>query len=165
MSTKCHPKRGHFVDKSVHEMSPLLSTRCHQLCPRNVCHPFLGDVADRQFCFEIYWPSVIRKKSYISTKQNLKKTKKSANKLCWLYWAHRSINIMVGTNNRVSVAEWEAFCLLLNFIKLTPRYMYQDSKALSFYSVKAFYKALYVWYFFCICFVWLCFQRESSQTK
>ena len=39
MSTKCHPKRGHLVDKSVHEMSPLLSTRCHLLCPRDVCHP------------------------------------------------------------------------------------------------------------------------------
>ena len=39
MSTKCHPKRGLLVDKSVHEMSPLLSTRCHLLCPRDVCHP------------------------------------------------------------------------------------------------------------------------------
>ena len=55
MSTKCHPKnvrekspkkrtsRGHFcprdVAKSVHEMSPFLSMRCHLLCPRDVCHP------------------------------------------------------------------------------------------------------------------------------
>ena len=38
-STKCHLKRGLLVDKSVHEKSPLLSTRSHLLCPRDVCHP------------------------------------------------------------------------------------------------------------------------------
>ena len=46
MSTKCHPKRTsrgqkcpRNVTKSVHEVSPLLSTRCHLLCPWDVCHP------------------------------------------------------------------------------------------------------------------------------
>jgi hypothetical protein len=29
------------VDKSVHEKSPLLSTRSHLLCPRDVCHPVI----------------------------------------------------------------------------------------------------------------------------
>jgi hypothetical protein len=40
MPTKIHPKKGLLVDKSVHEMSHLLSTRSHLLCPRDVCHPF-----------------------------------------------------------------------------------------------------------------------------
>ena len=39
MSTKYPPKRGLLMDKSVCEMSRLLSTRCHLLCPRDVCHP------------------------------------------------------------------------------------------------------------------------------
>ena len=41
MSTKIHPKRGLLVDKSVHEKSPLLSTRSHLLCPRDFCHPHM----------------------------------------------------------------------------------------------------------------------------
>ena len=44
MSTKCHTKRGLFVDKSVHEMSPKVSTRCHLFCPRDVCHPIMFPV-------------------------------------------------------------------------------------------------------------------------
>ena len=36
MSTKCHPKRGLFVDKSVYEMSPKVSMRCHLFCPRDI---------------------------------------------------------------------------------------------------------------------------------
>ena len=38
MSTKSHPKRRHFVDIFVHEMSPKVSTRCHPFCPRNVTY-------------------------------------------------------------------------------------------------------------------------------
>ena len=30
VSTKCHQTRWHFVDKNVHEMSPKMSTKCHQ---------------------------------------------------------------------------------------------------------------------------------------
>ena len=53
MSTKCHPKRGHFcprdVTKSVREMSPLLSTRSCPLCPRDVCHPLMGYICISSF--------------------------------------------------------------------------------------------------------------------
>ena len=38
MFTKCHPKRGLLVDKSVHEMSPKVSRRCHLCCPRDVTY-------------------------------------------------------------------------------------------------------------------------------
>ena len=38
MSTKSHPKRGHFVDIFVHEMSPKVSTKCHPFCPRDVTY-------------------------------------------------------------------------------------------------------------------------------
>ena len=77
----------------------------------------------------------------------------------------RSIYVMAGTNNRVSVGEWEAFCLLLNFIKLTPQYIYQDSKALSFYSVKPFYKALYDTSFASVLFDFAFRERVVKQNK
>ena len=38
MSTKYHPKRGLLVDKSVHKMSPKVSTRCHLFCPWDVTY-------------------------------------------------------------------------------------------------------------------------------
>ena len=42
MSSKKRTSRGQKcprnVTKSVHDMSPLLSMRCHLLCPQDVCH-------------------------------------------------------------------------------------------------------------------------------
>ena len=62
MSTRIHPKNVHEnspkkrtslgqkcqqdFTKSVHEMSPLLSTRSHLLCPWDVCHP-----KSRHYCY------------------------------------------------------------------------------------------------------------------
>ena len=38
MSTRSHPKRGHFVDIFVNEMSPKVSMKCHLFCPRDVTY-------------------------------------------------------------------------------------------------------------------------------
>ena len=53
MSTKSHPKRGHFVDIFVHEMSPKVSTRCHPFCPRNVTY-FVHEMSATQELRHIY---------------------------------------------------------------------------------------------------------------